>query len=128
MSLPAMTLGAARMVETCLALSASVRAGTSVELGATPALSLDELDRSQAEKLNKLAARIRRALNFMTNLRELDLGLERKTNYRLASLDTVYSSSGSASLPSAFLIPNFSRRYCKVRKVRPSSLADFVML
>jgi hypothetical protein len=41
--------------------------------------ALFELDLSQAEKLNKLAARIRRAVNFMTYLRGIDLGLERKT-------------------------------------------------
>jgi hypothetical protein len=41
--------------------------------------ALFELDLSQAEKLNKLAARIRRAVNFMPYLRGIDLGLERKT-------------------------------------------------
>jgi hypothetical protein len=37
-------------------------------------------------------------------------------------------SPSSKSLPSGFLIPNFSRRYCNVRKVRPRSLAALVML
>src|ERR1041384_741627 len=37
-------------------------------------------------------------------------------------------SSSSRSLPSGFLMPNFSRRYCRVRKVRPRSLAALVML
>src|SRR6266568_7410090 len=39
-----------------------------------------------------------------------------------------HPSAGSASSAPGFLMPNFSRRYCSVRKVIPRSFAAFVML
>gem|GEM_PF-4603628 len=37
-------------------------------------------------------------------------------------------SPSEPSVPSGFLMPNFSNRYCNVRKVRPNNFAAFVML